>query len=66
MTKNSNSRKAVVETCQQRAPRYSVAVRLFDVFAWFGLNISGWRGQAISELNLRPGDTVVDIVCGSL
>lgn len=65
MTNNSNSRKAVVETYQQRAPRYNLAVRLVDVFAWFGFNISGWRRQAISALNLRPGDTVVDIGCGT-
>jgi len=62
---NSNSIKDVVETYQQRAPRYNLAVRMFDVFAWLGFNISGWRRQAISALNLKPGDTVVDIGCGT-
>jgi len=65
MTNSSNGRKDVVEKYQQRAPRYNLAVRLFDAFAWFGFNISGWRRQAISALNLKPGDTVVDIGCGT-
>ena len=65
MLNDSDSRKDVVETYQQRAPRYNLAVRLFDAFAWFGFNISGWRKQAISALNLKPGDTVVDIGCGT-
>jgi len=65
MTNSSNGRKDVVETYQQRAPSYNLAVRLFDAFAWFGFNISGWRGQAVSALNLKPGDTVVDIGCGT-
>jgi ubiquinone/menaquinone biosynthesis C-methylase UbiE len=65
MINNWKSRKDVVETYQQLAPRYNLVVRLFDVFAWFGFNISGWRRQAISALNLKPGDTVVDIGCGT-
>lgn len=65
MTNDSDSRKDVVEIYQQRASKYDLIVRLFDVFAWFGFNISGWRRQAISALNLKPGDTVVDIGCGT-
>jgi demethylmenaquinone methyltransferase/2-methoxy-6-polyprenyl-1,4-benzoquinol methylase len=70
MTNSSNgkkavSKKAVVETYQQRAPRYNLSVRLFDTFAWFGFDISGWRRQALSALNLKPGDTIVDIGCGT-
>jgi len=65
MTNDSDSRKDVVETYQQRASKYDLIVKLFDVFAWFGFNISGWRRQAISALNLKPGDTVVDIGCGT-
>ena len=61
----NSSGKDVVETYQQRAPKYDLTVRLFDIFAWFGFNISGWRRQAISALNLKPGDTVVDIGCGT-
>ncbi|OGO33442.1 MAG: hypothetical protein A2Z16_01025 [Chloroflexi bacterium RBG_16_54_18] len=65
MTNSSNGRTDVVEKYQQRAPRYNLVVRLFDAFAWFGFNISGWRRLAISALNLKPGDTVVDIGCGT-
>lgn len=66
MINNPNSsRQDVVETYQHRAQKYDLTVRLFDIFAWFGFNISGWRKQAISALNLKPGDTVVDIGCGT-
>jgi ubiquinone/menaquinone biosynthesis C-methylase UbiE len=65
MLNNSGSRKTVVETYQQRAPKYDLAIRLFDVFSLFGFNISGWRRQAISALGLKPGDIVVDLGCGT-
>jgi len=62
---NSKRIKGVAEAYKQRAPKYDLVVRLFDVFAWFGFNISGWRKQAVSALGLKPGDTVVDIGCGT-
>jgi demethylmenaquinone methyltransferase/2-methoxy-6-polyprenyl-1,4-benzoquinol methylase len=66
MINNPNSnREDDVEAYQQRAPKYDLTVRLFDLFAWFGFNITGWRRQAVSALNLKPGDTVVDIGCGT-
>jgi ubiquinone/menaquinone biosynthesis C-methylase UbiE len=55
----------VIDAYRQRAPSYDLAVRMFDLFAWFGFNISGWRRQAVSELRLKSGDTVVDIGCGT-
>jgi len=36
-----------------------------DGLAWLGFDISGWRRLAIRELALKPGDTVVDIGCGT-
>jgi demethylmenaquinone methyltransferase/2-methoxy-6-polyprenyl-1,4-benzoquinol methylase len=60
--KNGNS---VVDTYQKRATRYDFTLKLIDFFALFGFNISGWRKQAISSLNLKPGDTVVDLGCGT-
>ena len=65
MIDESNNSQEVIETYRQRAPRYDFVVRLFDVLAWFGFNISGWRRQAVSALGLKPGDTVVDIGCGT-
>ena len=61
----SSSRQEVIEAYRHRAPRYDLAVRLLDIFAWFGFNISGWRRQAVSALGLKPGDTVVDLGCGT-
>jgi len=65
MVDKPNNRQEVIDAYRQRASRYDLAVRLFDAFAWFGFNISGWRRQAVSELNLKPRDTVVDIGCGT-
>jgi demethylmenaquinone methyltransferase/2-methoxy-6-polyprenyl-1,4-benzoquinol methylase len=60
--KNGNS---VVDTYRKRAVRYDFTLKLIDFFAFFGFDISGWRRQAISALNLKPGDTVVDLGCGT-
>ncbi|MFC1917578.1 class I SAM-dependent methyltransferase [Chloroflexota bacterium] len=60
-----NSRQAVIDVYHQRARGYDFTLRIFDLFGWFGFNISAWRRQAISTLRLKPGDTVVDIGCGT-
>ncbi len=65
MVNEPGKRQEVIDAYRQRAPRYDLSVRLFDVFAWFGFNISGWRKQAVLELDLKVGDTVVDIGCGT-
>ena len=65
MANESNDRHEIIDAYRQRAPSYDLAVRLFDIFAWFGFNISGWREQAVSKLGLKQGDTVVDIGCGT-
>lgn len=65
MEKKPNGKQEVINAYRRRAPKYDITVRLFEVFAWFGFNISGWRKEAISKLNLKPGDTVIDIGCGT-
>ena len=62
---NTSNNRDVVEAYQKRATRYDFILKLIDFFALFGFNISGWRRQAIAALNLKPGDTVVDIGCGT-
>jgi demethylmenaquinone methyltransferase/2-methoxy-6-polyprenyl-1,4-benzoquinol methylase len=65
MVDESKSSQEATDTYHLRAPGYDRAVRLFDVFAVFGFNISAWRRQAVSSLRLKPGDTVADIGCGT-
>lgn len=65
MEEEVNNKQRVATAYQRRASKYDLTVRLFDVFARFGFDISGWRREAISKLGLRPGNTVVDIGCGT-
>ncbi|MDJ0754548.1 MAG: methyltransferase domain-containing protein [Ardenticatenaceae bacterium] len=58
-------KQEVIEAYDRRASGYDLAVKWFDVSARFGFNISGWRRQAVGQLNLKPGDTIVDIGCGT-
>lgn len=61
----SSRRREVVEAYRRRAFRYDLVVRLFDVFARFGISPTDLHRQAVSALSLTPGDTVVDIGCGT-
>ena len=65
MMDESSSREEIIEAYGDQATGYDRAVRRFDVFARFGFSISGWRRAAISALGLKPGDTVVDVGCGT-
>ena len=65
MEKKTNGKREVINTYRRRAPKYDNTVRLFDIFAWLGFNISGWRKEAISRLSLKSGDIVIDIGCGT-
>ena len=65
MEKKPIDKQEVIKSYRRRAQKYDITVRLFDIFAWFGFNISGWRKEAISKLNLKSGDTVIDIGCGT-
>ena len=65
MEKKTNGKQEFVNVYRRRASKYDTTVRLFDIFAWLGFNISGWRKEAISWLSLKSGDIVIDIGCGT-
>ncbi len=48
---------------------YQKGARFYDSFVWLyyaaGMRIGLWRRKAIEALALRPGDTVVEIGCGT-
>jgi ubiquinone/menaquinone biosynthesis C-methylase UbiE len=61
----SKSDDEVGRTYRRGARRYESAVRLFDLFRPFGFDIPAWREEAVRALDLKPGDTVVDVGCGT-
>jgi ubiquinone/menaquinone biosynthesis C-methylase UbiE len=52
-------------TYRKGARRYDSAVRLFDLFRPFGLDLPAGREEAVRALDLERGDTVVDVGCGT-
>ncbi|MDH3692566.1 MAG: class I SAM-dependent methyltransferase [Gammaproteobacteria bacterium] len=48
---------------------YDKQARIYDLAVWFyylaGMRIDRWRRMAVDALSLRPGDTVVEIGCGT-
>ncbi len=46
----------------KRAKHYDKTVRVYNLF---GMTLERWRRMAVESLGLRPGDTVVDIACGT-
>ncbi len=59
------SQEDVVHAYRKRAGRYDRAVTFFDLFRPFGFDIPAWRREAVRALDLKPGDTVVEIGCGT-
>lgn len=55
----------VVQTYSRRSKKYDSVVKVFDLFSSFGFNIPAWREAAIRDLHLKPGDTVIDLGCGT-
>jgi demethylmenaquinone methyltransferase/2-methoxy-6-polyprenyl-1,4-benzoquinol methylase len=47
---------------RRRAARYDLAVRLFGLV---GMRLDRYRMRAVHALALRPGDTAVDLGCGT-
>ncbi|MGD2157595.1 MAG: class I SAM-dependent methyltransferase [Anaerolineales bacterium] len=65
MKKITNQKDHVIQAYKKSASGYDRSVRLFNLFAPFGFNIPAWRHAAVQALNLKPGDTVVDVGCGT-
>ncbi|MGD8814933.1 MAG: class I SAM-dependent methyltransferase, partial [Anaerolineales bacterium] len=55
----------VLRAYEKRSSRYDLNVNVFNLFRPFGFDIPAWRQDAVQALNLKPGDTVVDIGCGT-
>ena len=69
--KTSKTRQATLSSSQSRtasvrsmfdsiAPRYDFLNRLLT----FGLDL-GWRRRTVASLQLRPGDLIADLACGT-
>jgi ubiquinone/menaquinone biosynthesis C-methylase UbiE len=55
-------RGRLIETYRRKAKRYDIVSRLYPVP---GYPQRAQRGLAVGALGLRPGDTVVDMACGT-
>lgn len=55
-------KKRLVELYRKRAPRYDVSAQLYYLI---GFREWAYRKKAARALRLRPGDTVVEIGCGT-
>lgn len=56
------TRPRIVETYRRRAARYDRTARLYRLL---GFREGAWRRLAVQTLRLSPGDTVVDMGCGT-
>lgn len=52
----------LIDLYRKRAPRYDLTSRLYRLI---GFREGVYRGKAVEALHLRPGDTVVDLGCGT-
>jgi len=57
-----NEKKAIVNIYRKRARRYNFTANLYYLV---GFRIHTYRKKAVQALNLRPGDTVVEVGCGT-
>jgi len=62
MTANAMSEDDLRAIYRKRAPRYDVTSHLYG---FFGYRLGAYRRRGIEALRLHPGDTVVEIGCGT-
>lgn len=55
-------KKRIKHIYQKRAPAYDYSVKLFNFIGW---RINFYRIKAVDTLNLKKGDSVVDMCCGT-
>ncbi len=56
------NREGLVDIYRKRAKRYDLYARLFPLA---GIRVPVYRRKAVQALNLQPGDTVVEVGCGT-
>ena len=56
------SESSITRIYGKRASHYDLYSKLFPLI---GFRMNSYRKSAIAELNLKPGDTVVDLACGT-
>ena len=62
MTQTGRTREHLIETYRKKAKHYDITSRLYPVH---GYPQRAQRLRAVRALGLRPGDTVVDVACGT-
>ena len=62
MTQTGRTQERLIETYRKKAKHYDITSRLYPVP---GYPQRTQRLQAVHALGLRPGDTVVDMACGT-
>ncbi|HEY2741376.1 MAG TPA: methyltransferase domain-containing protein [Gaiellaceae bacterium] len=62
MSQVDHTRERLIEVYRKKAKHYDVTSRLYPAP---GYPQRGQRRRAVEALDLRPGDTVVDIACGT-
>ena len=65
MPKIPGKDRSVIQTYRQRAQRYDLTVRLFNLFSLFGFDIEAWRRKAVQALHVNRGAIIVDVGCGT-
>jgi demethylmenaquinone methyltransferase/2-methoxy-6-polyprenyl-1,4-benzoquinol methylase len=56
------SKNQIRDLYRDRAANYDLSVNLYYLA---GIRVAKYRNRAVSTLRLKPGDTVVDIGCGT-
>lgn len=56
------NKEKIKEIYRKRAPAYNNSVKLFNLIGW---RVNFYRIKAVDALNLKQGDIVVDLCCGT-